>query len=305
MLNSVLEKNLQVDKVMIYCEKENQTIKNLNRIEENNLIDKNERLYIEESKLFSFFSNYKISEDENLLGKNLIMVSSGKIGRIPLVYSIQNVLNFNILCLNIPGLNWVEPYVRDCIYCNSEDCSDKNLEEILKLLKEYSEKNNIKFDGIFTYDDYCVLVCSRIAKALELRSLDYDVAFNIKNKFQLRKQIQEKQIFDDIKFISINQNCMEKILNGKINYKDLQLDDGKEYIIKDTLGSGKSFVRKFNNFEMLIKIILSIYEDDNLKICDYLIEEYYDGLEIDIDIIIQDSKIKFISTSDKICLFSL
>lgn len=282
-----------------YCHKDNYTIGNAFQLCENSLCLNDNRLHIEKSRLFTYFKENEEIIDEELSGKNLLLISSGKVGRLPVLHSIQKDKNFSILCLNTPELKWAEPFVDDMIYCNAEENSDKNYEKIMDLINEYSKNKNIKFDGIMTYDDYCVVLFSRIAKEMKLNALDYDVSLKIKNKFQFRKLIKENELFDDVTFILFDQHEINNIINNA-DYKleTLNLEENRNYIIKDIYGAGKNFVRKFKNFDELRKILNEIKNKDKLKKSKFIVEDYFEGLEIDIDMIVQDYEIKFFSISD-------
>lgn len=282
-----------------YCEKENNIFQNVFNINSNDLNLKNERLHIEPSKLFSFYKNNEEQIDEDLNNKNLILIGSGRIGRLPVMHSIHKVKNFSIICFTIPQLKWIESFVDETIYCNTEDNTDENYEIILNLIKQFSIKKNIDFHGVITYDDYCVLLCSRLANDLKLKGMDYNVSLKIKNKYNFRNFLKENKIFEEINYSLIGNNEIKEIIND-FNYclNKLNIKENKTYIIKDINGAGKNFVRKFQNYDQFMRILNEIGMKNKLKNKKYLIEDYFEGLEVDIDLIVQDSKIKFFSLSE-------
>jgi len=283
-----------------YCEKENKTIKNLTQFYKKDFLLKNNRFYLEENKLFTLFRSDEEYINEKLCGKNLILINTGGFGRLQALRSIFKIKNFFILCLTIPEFGWAESFVDNIIYCNVQDDSDDNFYKILKIINEYSFNNNRKFDGIITYDDFSVILCSRLASALNLIGLDYDTALNIKDKYLFRKLLKKNKLFDDAYFYLMNKITIQKISNDELNVDGLNFSENKTYILKETFGAGKNFVRKFQNLEKLKFIIKEIENKENLNNKQYIIEEFFEGVEIDIDLIVQNSKIKFISISDNI-----
>jgi hypothetical protein len=65
-------------------------------------------------------------------------------------------------------------------------------------------------------------------------------------------------------------------------------------IVKNPLGSGKCFVKKCLTVD---EFVSTVKESLNFSI-DLLVEEYFEGHEIDCDLLIQDNKVKFVSISD-------
>lgn len=276
---------------------QNTNISNMLIQESNHLtLKNNNQYYLDQDIFFSCFLHEKyLFKDENLRGKNLILVSSGKFHRVPLLNTIQQIKNFSIFCLTLPINTWAKSQVDELVFCDTDSDSKDNFEAVLQMIKDYSKNNNISFDGIMTYDDYCVFLTLKLAKAMNLRSLDIDVAKLIKNKYEFRNILKLKGVDYPIYYSFCNHELLKKITDYQV---DLKIQEGKEYIIKDCLGAGKNFVRSFSSYQKLKTIAEEIITNEKFCKKDFVIEEYFEGLEIDIDMVIQDNAIKFFSISD-------
>ncbi|CAF0807396.1 unnamed protein product [Brachionus calyciflorus] len=255
-----------------------------------------------EKQTVFFHQNQKIleAETQDLSDKNVLLVGCGSIKRYSVLKSLK-CLNFKkFVCLSNEK-TWAFTFFDDWIKADSENL--ENIEQTLKSILEYEKENGFKFDAIFTYDDYSILVSSYLANYFSLPSIPFELAQKIKNKFEFRKLCKKKGITHP-KFFFIHSSKMKQYADyiSANSYDDfVKSPDQTEIIsfpvmVKNSYGSGKDFIYKCNNFkEYLDCIHSSMNYSDNL---DLVIEEFYDGHEIDIEILIQDNIIKFMAISD-------
>ncbi|MBU1445763.1 ATP-grasp domain-containing protein [Patescibacteria group bacterium] len=187
--------------------------------------------------------------------------------------------------------NWAQAYADEWILAdptNYHDCLDR--------IKHFlSDNPKIKIDGVLTFWEDSVLITAKIAEMLKLPGIPFDIAKKTKNKFLFREFCHENNI-------AAPNHCIVK--------KDEDINKGLQklkfpLIIKPVYGASSSFVIKTENEEELKQSYNFIRENilahpdaaewDNH---DLILEEYIDGDEVDIDIVLQNGKIKFHSITD-------
>ncbi|RNA40970.1 D-alanine-D-alanine ligase [Brachionus plicatilis] len=142
---------------------------------------------------------------------------------------------------------WAHNYFDDWIDADHENLI--NIEETSKRVLEYEKKIHSKFNAIFTYDDYSILVASYLANHFNLPSIPFELAKTIKNKILCEKNGITFPNFFLIKNHEIDPYTK---LNGKLdNIFSLPLFKNSKIefplIVKNPNGSGKDFIYKCNN----------------------------------------------------------
>jgi hypothetical protein len=269
--------------------------------DEKSLCFDNDRYHLFSDKLLSCILDYQIinNPDEKIKGKHLLLIHGGKFKKISIISSITNIKNFHIYCLNKPEYSYAGKFFDDMEFGTIDDNSDDSFYECLKVIQNYSKTNNIKFDGILTYEEECIIMTARLAKELNLIYLNYEVALKVKDKYMFKKSLKEHNLFNyDIALV--NKEFINNLeVSKEVSIFDkLGIVNNKQYIIKDSLGSSKNFVKKFSTGDDLLNIVNIIKNRKDLMEKQFVIEEYFEGLEIDIDIIIQDHMIKFMALTD-------
>lgn len=153
---------------------------------------------------------------------------------------------------------------------------------------EYARKMNI--NGVLTAaTDYGVLTASYIAKELNLNGLEYNVAKNIKNKYEVRRILTEKKIDDTPQYFFItNINQLQEI-EDKIEYP---------VIVKPCDGSGSKAVNK-----VLEKKNLKEACEEALKVSlskKVLIETFIIGKEYGVESFVYNEDINVLGIMEKI-----
>jgi len=123
--------------------------------------------------------------------KNILLIGSGSVKRQSVLQSLKLLSFKRLVCLS-NSKNWACHYFDDWILAESEDISKK--EATLQAVKDYIRKENIKFDAIFTYDDYCVLIASYLQQNFGLPGMNFDFVQKIKNKYEFRHLSMELDI---------------------------------------------------------------------------------------------------------------
>ncbi len=171
-----------------------------------------------------------------------------------------------------------------------------NISEALSSLDNFLQENTeIKLDGVATFLEDDVLLCSKISDRYKLVGVPYKVANRTRNKFLFRE------------FCLLNHLPVVKFKELK-NIKDLEEVIGTfsfPLVVKPAYGAGSAFVVKVNDEEELRESFNYIKKEISPKIESALndglgvfVEEYIDGDEVDLDILVQNGKIKFCAISD-------
>ncbi len=187
--------------------------------------------------------------------------------------------------------NTFQPYVDHCLIADTT-----NYVESLAVLDKFLQDNpTIKLDGVITFLEDDVLLTSKIADRHKLVGVPYRVANRVRNKYLFREFCTAHGL-PVVKFRELKNNRdLEEI--SKIFTFPL--------VVKPAYGAGSAFVMKVNDEEELRESYEYIKKEMSPKVESALndglgvfVEEYIDGDEVDLDILIQNGKIKFCAISD-------
>jgi D-alanine-D-alanine ligase len=159
-------------------------------------------------------------------------------------------------------------------------------------LKDHPE---VRLDGVITFLEDDVLLTAKLADKFKLINTSYKVANHVRNKYAFRE------------FCAANNLPTVKTRELR-SFKDLE-DIGKIFnfplVVKPAYGAASAFVVKVNNEEELKESYNYIKKDISPKVesalndgLEVFVEEYIDGDEVDLDILVQNGKIKFCAISD-------
>ncbi len=184
-----------------------------------------------------------------------------------------------------------QPYVDYSVTANT-----LNYAEALEALDVFLKNNpDIKLDGVITFLEDDVLLTAKIADRYKLIGTPYKVANRVRNKYTLRE------------FCSANHLPAVRFreLKGPKDLDEVVKTFKFPLVVKPAYGAASAFVVKVNNEEELRESYNYIKKDISPKIesalndgLEVFVEEYIDGDEVDLDILIQNGKIKFYAISD-------
>lgn len=187
--------------------------------------------------------------------------------------------------------NSFQPYADYCLNANT-----LNYSETLIVLDEFFKTHpDLKLSGALTFLEDDVLLTAKIVDKYKLIGVPYKVANHVRNK----------QAFRD--FCAANNLPTVKTRELK-SARDLE-EAVKLFtfplVVKPAYGAASAFVMKVNNEEELRESYNYIKKDISPKVesalndgLEVFVEEYIDGDEVDLDILIQNGKIKFCAISD-------
>ncbi len=200
-------------------------------------------------------------------------------------------MGLHLVCLSKEKTEWALPYVDQWILADLQ-----NHKECIEAVKKYNrEHSDYSVQGAVTFWDEAVLLTSHLAESLNLIGIPYDIAKKVKNKYNFRD------------FCSANSILApkHKLLRNKYEIPALEKELKYPLVVKPVYGACSAYVVRVNNREELIETydyvknnIKSFWLASEWENFDLLVEEYIDGEEVDMDILVQNGKIKFYSISD-------
>lgn len=228
-------------------------------------------------------------KNNTLEGKTILLVNTGSIKK-RLVLQRLKKLGLTIVCLN-KEKNWAQTYVDHWILVDNT-----NHNEAIQAIKDFIANNpNVKINGVVTFWEDDVLLTSKIADRFNFIGTPLNIAKIVRNKFAFREFCLENGL-PAPKHIFIKNT--EDIKNMPENF-------AFPAVIKPIYGASSAYVVKVDSKNDLLDTYLYIKKNINVNTESALadgfgifVEEYIDGDEVDIDIILQNGKIKFYSISD-------
>jgi biotin carboxylase len=218
----------------------------------------------------------------------LLLVNTGSAKKRFILQRLAK-LNLYLVVLNAEK-NWAEPYADDWIIANTG-----NHAESLRAVKDYVRQHpQRKPDGVLTFWEDDVLLTSKLVDEFKTIGIPFEVARKVRNKFQFRQFCAQNGL-PHPKHAFLNSHELKESIKG------LRFP----LVVKPTYGSSSAYVVKVDDLAELDDVVTYLRKNvstqtesalgDGLGI---FCEEYIDGDEVDIDIVIQNGKIKFWSMSD-------
>lgn len=226
---------------------------------------------------------------QELRGRILLLVNTGSNKKRFSVQALKN-LGLTIIALN-DEVNWAKPYVDHWVIADSSSAT----ESIAKLEEFLVARPELRPDGALTFWEDAVLLTSMIVDHFSLKGISHPTALLARNKFAFRKFCEEHGL-------PAPKHCLlttdEDIEKATSEFKF-------PVVVKPVYGSSSAYVVKANDLDELRRIARYLRESLDIKLesalrdgFDILVEEYLDGHEVDIDILLQNGKVKFWSISD-------
>lgn len=222
----------------------------------------------------------------SLAGKKILVVNSGSLKKEFILRRI-NELGCKIILLN-GEKNWAAKYANAFIQADTT-----NHAEALEAVKKYYQTHPI--DGVVTFWEDDVLLTSKIVDMLGTPGIPYRIARITRNKYRFREFCAQREL----------PTPQSRLIRTNIDIKYATQHFTFPLIAKPVYGSSSALVVKVETKADLPKIIRYINENISEKIesalsngTQILVEEYIDGAELDIDMLLQNGKLKFFSISD-------
>ncbi|MFA5318264.1 MAG: ATP-grasp domain-containing protein [Patescibacteria group bacterium] len=224
-----------------------------------------------------------------LSGKTILVVNTGSMKK-RFIFQKLKKLGVKIIILN-KEINWAGDYADNWILADTTNHSE-SLQQTGKFIKENPD---IHIDGIFTFWEDDVLLTSKISDKFNFIGIPFSIAKKIRNKYLFRDFCRLNNL-PLVKF---------KIIKPNESTEEITKDISFPMVIKPIFGSSSAFVIKIENEDELKDSLVYIKKEMSTSIesaltdgSEIMVEEYIDGDEVDMDILIQNSRMKFFSISD-------
>jgi biotin carboxylase len=199
-------------------------------------------------------------------------------------------LGLEIVCLN-KEKNWAVPYIDHWIFADTT----KRDEAMLAVKAFINQYTDISLSGVLTFWEDDVMLVSQIVDAFGFCGIPFHISSITRNKYQFREfcrvhhlpapQARFLQSSEDISFIRNNFQF--------------------PVVIKPAYGSHSAFVKKIESPSELKEAIVMIREKLTVEVESALVngvgitvEEYLEGDEVDLDILVQNDHVHYCSITD-------
>lgn len=221
--------------------------------------------------------------------KTILLVNTGPPKKRFAVQKLKK-MGLRLIVLN-KEKNWAQPYVDHWIISDNT-----NHNESLQSIKEFLSNNpKIKIDGVLTFWEDDVLLTSKIVDRFNLIGIPFSIAKKARNKFLFR-DFCAKNNLPAPKYKMVWKAEDLKEITDNFNFP---------VVIKPVFGSSSAFVIKVEKQEDLLEMFQYVKSNISINVesalsdgLDILLEEFIDGDEVDIDILLQNGKTKFFSLAD-------
>lgn len=230
-----------------------------------------------------------MENNSELNGKVILLVNTGSPKKKFILQRLKK-LGLYIIVLN-KEKNWAQPYIDEWIIADTYNHS-----EAIKAVDAYIKNDqNKKIDGALTFWEDDVLLTSKITDRFNFIGVPYNVAKQVRNKYLFRELCEKHGIRAPRHKMAKNSEDLEMIASS-FNFP---------LVIKPAYGASSAYVVRVENKEELTntynyikKNISSETESALSDGLDIFVEEFLDGDEVDIDVVLQNGKVKFYTISD-------
>jgi biotin carboxylase len=187
--------------------------------------------------------------------------------------------------------DWAAPFVDHWIISDLNNHKE-SIQQVEAFLKE---NKDIHLDGIVTFWEESVLLTSKLTDNFKLIGIPYSISRKTRNKFLFRQYCESIGLKTPKHAYIKKREDIDKIASH-LSFP---------IVLKPVFGSSSAFVIKVDEeedvaqtYDYIKKNITSHPDSAEWDSLDVYAEEYIDGEEVDIDMIIQNGKLKFWSMSD-------
>ncbi len=227
------------------------------------------------------------NQEEELAGRTLLLVNPGS-ERKRFVLQRLKKLGLRLVVLNATE-NWAKPYADRWILADLTR-TDETLEAVRLFCVNQPD---LRPEGALTFWEDSVLLTSRIVEKFNWVGTRHVVAGRIRNKLKFREFCEKHEIPAPL-FQKIRHGTAEEIKHIPF-----------PLVLKPAFGAGSAYVTRVDNTEEYLRAVQYIRNEISVGVesalhdgLEIFAEEYIAGEEVDIDLILQNGRIKFASISD-------
>lgn len=225
--------------------------------------------------------------------KTLLLIGTGGIKRRPVLETLR-ALGLRRLIVLHDEPNWAVPYADDWITAPSAGTGEAALTALSAFLDAHPA---LRLDGVYTYDEYCVITAARLAEALNLPGVSYQAALQTRDKYAMRNICRAHGLpAPGFLRIRSNDDIEQRIAAAGLAYP---------LVLKPVRGAGSMYVQRIENAQELCAVAArfqteiqaqhlgDVWGNDGLQA-----EEYIAGDEVDIDLLLVDGEVRYARVSD-------
>lgn len=225
--------------------------------------------------------------------KTLLLVGTGGIKRRPVLEALRASGLRQLIILH-DEVNWAKPYANRWIDAPSVGTGDAALTALFEFQRTHPA---IQINGVYTYDEYSVVVAARLAEALGLPGISPQVALSVRDKYAMRETCRAHGLPAPgcLRIRDVAQLAPE-IDRAELAYP---------LVLKPVRGAGSTLVQRVENAEELTRTAARFQAElqaqhlgDVWGDSDLQVEEYIAGHEVDIDILLFEGEVRYAQVSD-------
>jgi len=224
-----------------------------------------------------------------LEGKTILLVNTGSPKKKFIIQRLKK-LDLNLVILN-KNKNWAQIYADHWIIADTYNHTE-SIQAVRNFIKENPQ---IKIEGALTFWEDDVLLTSKIIDRFNFIGIPLSVAKKARNKYSFRDFCKANSI-NAPRHILARTAADIKFACDNFNFPA---------VVKPVYGSSSAGVTKVMDKESLSRVYTQIKNSLSTNVesaltdgMDILVEEFIDGDEVDIDLVLQNGKVKFYCISD-------
>lgn len=225
----------------------------------------------------------------SLNGIRILLVNTGSQKKRFILKKLK-ASGVEIICLN-ERKNWAQGLVDQWILADTRNFQTSH-QAILDFL---GSADDPRIDGVLTFWEDDVIVTAQIAEALGLPGVGVRAATTARDKFRFRSFLQDEGLPSvRARILRSEQDCLKSAEELKF-----------PLIVKPVFGASSAYVTKVDHVDELLEAyrfisttVSPVVESALHEGLGLMVEEYIAGDEVDIDIIVQNGKVKFWSITD-------
>ncbi len=221
--------------------------------------------------------------------KTILLVNTGSHKKRFVVQKLKE-MGLSLVILH-KEKNWAQSYTDQWILADTT-----NHRESINSVETFIVSNpHIKIDGAMTFWEDDVLLTSKIIDRFNFTGIPYHIAKQVRNKFLFRKFCKSNGI----------PTPQHMLIKSMEDLRFVERNFHFPLVLKPAFGAESSFVVQVKSKEDLEEVYQYVKSNISTSVqsalsdgLDIFVEEFIDGDEVDIDLIIQNGKIKFSAISD-------
>jgi len=240
---------------------------------------------------FLNYSLHAINKKEEPKFTNLLVLGiGGKIGKEYKLAIFKKIRPYakNIYVCDVFDNELVPVLIKDKLIDQFIPISNMEPNKAFLAIKKHIDSLNVKLDGIVTYREEWLVIRTLLAESYGLPHPPLNASLISQNKFETRKILESNSICS-IKYIeSLVDDC---IVNAK--------KFGYPFFIKPVHGIRSEWGRCIENEQELLYYVSNVKSQcDHSDLGTFIIEEYINGHEVDVDMVLYNGNLVYATLSD-------